>query len=957
MFHVRPAIHLCMFLGLWLALQGCKSNVHDRVRLDGACVDCHQDDFDGTKVPPHANLFETTCADCHNENTWQPAIGFVHDWYEFEGAHQEAKCDGCHTQGYTKDQTPTACFGCHEDDQKAATNPPHDNFPIECEQCHTKNAFKPALTGLHPEDVFPIQADHHSEFSCVECHDPTLGLPLDELNTNCVGCHTGDHDQATMAQVHAVVADYEFTASNPRFCLSCHPSGYAKRHPESQFPIAQSQHTGFACTDCHDATLGVDAGGANTDCVGCHTGDHAQATMDQVHQRVSDYTFVPGNPRFCLGCHPTGEAAGHPEDRFPLAAGAHSTFACGECHDAALGLPDNLFNTDCVGCHTGDHDRAAMDQLHNIVGDYAFAPDNPRFCLSCHPQGVSATDSHSLERFPLDPGQHGDFQCNECHKPELGSPVAGLNTDCVGCHTGDHARAAMDALHSIVGGYVFQPDNPRFCVTCHPAGTSETELHPEARFAISAGQHSGFECADCHDAALGSPVAGLNTNCVGCHTGDHNQATMDATHALVADYTFDPDDPDFCRGCHPAGNAETHPEPSFPITRLDHAGTGCNECHKSTLGSPVNGQNTDCVGCHRGSHSQAVMAETHSIVGGYRFISSQPNFCLGCHPNGVSLADGHPEATFPIATGAHVNQQCSDCHDPTLGSPLGGLNADCVGCHTGDHSQARMATTHQLVPGYAFVSNNPSFCLTCHPSGEAERHPDDRFLISAGQHQGFNCNDCHDPTLGPNAGGVNTDCIGCHTGDHAQAVIDPIHTGVSGYAFTPANPNFCLGCHPGGTAAAHPEPLFPIAAGSHTNLLCDDCHDATRGSNLGGVNVNCTGCHLGEHARTVMTTRHNLVDGFVWSDTNVQFCRSCHPDGTAEIHPRDRFPLTSPHAQRCLNCHDPSISPNYSQNANCIGCHEHALTIMNDKHKEVRGYVSQPGNPDFCLECHPAGRR
>jgi hypothetical protein len=954
--NVRAAMHLCTFLCLWIALQGCKSNVHDRVRLDGECAECHQDDYDNTRVPPHAGLFEITCGDCHDEIDWKPAVGFTHDWYVREGAHIEAKCDGCHTQDYSKELTPTECIGCHEDDRNAATEPRHDGFPSECEQCHSKQAFKPSLSGMHDEEIFPITTDHHSELACVDCHDPELGLPMDEFNTDCVGCHTGDHAQAKMADAHQQVADYEFAPANPRFCLSCHPSGYAKRHPESQFPLAQGAHTEFACEDCHDAALGLDTGGGNTDCVGCHTGDHAQAEMDGVHQRVADYTFVAGNPRFCLGCHPSGVAEGHPEERFPLTNNDHSGFACGECHDASLGLPDNLFNTDCVGCHTGEHARARVDELHSIVGDYAFVSDNPRFCLSCHPAGVSATDSHSLERFPLPAGQHGDFRCNECHKPTLGSPVAGLNTDCVGCHTGEHERARMDELHSIVGGYVFQPDNPRFCVTCHPAGTSETELHPEARFAIAGGQHSGFECADCHDAALGSPVAGLNADCIGCHTGDHDQALMDQTHALVADYQFDPADPDFCRGCHPGGAAATHPEPRFAIARGDHAGTTCNECHKTALGSPVRGQNTDCVGCHRGSHAQALMAQTHSIVGGYQYINGQPNFCLGCHPGGISQADGHPEATFPVITGAHAGQQCNDCHDPTLGSPLGGLNADCVGCHTGEHARARVDQIHQVVPGYAFVAGSPSFCLTCHPSGEAERHPDDRFLISSGQHQGFACNECHDAALGPNAGGVNTDCVGCHTGDHAQATMDATHRNVGGYVFTPGNPNFCLGCHPGGAAAAHPDALFLISSGGHSTLTCEECHDATRGPNTGGVNANCTGCHTGEHARTPMVSRHSLVGEFAWNDANVQFCRSCHPDGTAEVHPRNRFPISGSHSQRCLDCHDPSISPIYGQNSNCIGCHEHPLTRMNEKHREVRGYVAQPGNPDFCLECHPDGR-
>ncbi|WP_428269351.1 hypothetical protein [Haliangium sp.] len=939
-----------------LVLAGCNTKFHERRPAVGECVDCHQSDYDQTKVPPHTELFATTCDDCHDELSWEPSLGFDHSWFERQGAHQEATCDGCHAQGYAQGVTPTTCFGCHEDDQKAATEPAHDDFPRECDQCHSNQAFKPALTGTHPEDIFPITADHHSEFGCVDCHDPGLGLPLDKWNTNCVGCHEGSHEQAKMATVHEQVSDYAFVPENPRYCLSCHPSGYANRHPESLFPVTVGKHQELACDECHDATLGPNAGGGNTNCIGCHNGDHEQDKMDDVHQRVGDYAFIPQTPNFCRGCHPSGVAARHPEQRFTIASGDHAELACTDCHDAALGLPDDLWNTNCVGCHTGDHEQAKMDEVHSIVGDYRFQAENPRFCLGCHPSGVSDTDSHPLDRFPLAAGQHGDLQCAECHDPTLGSPLAGLNTDCIGCHTGEHDLAQMDSLHAIVGGYVSQPQNPRFCLSCHPAGTSQTDLHPEARFPIEANQHQPFECTDCHDAALGSPIAGLNTNCVGCHTGDHDRARMESTHQLVADYAFVADDPNFCLGCHPAGQAATHPEAAFPIARDNHAGTGCAECHKSSLGSPVQGQNTDCVGCHRGSHERALMAETHSIVGGYDFIDGQPNFCLGCHPSGISQADGHPNSAFPIAAGAHTGQQCADCHDPGLGSPLDGLNTNCVGCHTGEHSRAAMDQAHEIVAGYEFRPGNPNFCLSCHPSGEAERHPDDRFPISSGNHTGFACDDCHDPALGSNARGLNTDCIGCHTGDHAQGAMDSRHSGVSGYAFAPDNPRFCLSCHPSGVAASHPDNAFRISTGDHSAFTCDDCHDASRGPNSGGLNANCTGCHTGEHARSPMESRHNLVGDFRWSDANVQFCLTCHPGGTAEVHPRNRFSLSGAHRQRCLDCHDPGISPDASRNANCIGCHEHRIDRMDSKHREVRNYVSQPGNPDFCLECHPGGR-
>ena len=60
-------------------------------------------------------------------------------------------------------------------------------------------------------------------------------------------------------------------------------------------------------------------------------------------------------------------------------------------------------------------------------------------------------------------------------------------------------------------------------------------------------------CLDCHDAARGSPVGGMNTDCVGCHTGEHARSRVDAQHREVGDYTFDPARPNFCLRCHPNG--------------------------------------------------------------------------------------------------------------------------------------------------------------------------------------------------------------------------------------------------------------------------------------------------------------------------------------------------------------------------------------------------------------------
>jgi hypothetical protein len=78
-------------------------------------------------------------------------------------------------------------------------------------------------------------------------------------------------------------------------------------HPEATFPIENGPHQEFKCLDCHRVSLGASRGGQNTDCVGCHTGEHERTKMDEKHQEEPGYVFDVNNPHFCLECHPNGD--------------------------------------------------------------------------------------------------------------------------------------------------------------------------------------------------------------------------------------------------------------------------------------------------------------------------------------------------------------------------------------------------------------------------------------------------------------------------------------------------------------------------------------------------------------------------------------------------------------------------------------------------------------------------
>jgi hypothetical protein len=193
------------------------------------------------------------------------------------------------------------CATCHP---VAVLQPPHGSqFPDTCGDCHSTTAWRPA-SGPHPEDRFPTLTGPHQAIGCQDCHDPALAPAYGRDNTRCVGCHV----PATVEAQHEGVPGYAFVSGDPRFCLSCHPRGLADvRHPEDRFPIQSGPHRRFACLDCHRPALGEYALGANTDCVGCHTGEHARDEVDREHREVGGYAFDPANPHFCLRCHPRGD--------------------------------------------------------------------------------------------------------------------------------------------------------------------------------------------------------------------------------------------------------------------------------------------------------------------------------------------------------------------------------------------------------------------------------------------------------------------------------------------------------------------------------------------------------------------------------------------------------------------------------------------------------------------------
>lgn len=134
--------------------------------------------------------------------------------------------------------------------------------------------------------------------ACTQAHSPGAV----ELGTrDCYACHRNDYDTAPN---HA--------GNRPTTCADCHRLSDWKglaggTHPEAQFVISRGPHQPILCADCHDPDLGSDStNGMNVSCIGCHTGAHDMAVMQQTHHEVAKFAWDPARPTFCRDCHRFG---------------------------------------------------------------------------------------------------------------------------------------------------------------------------------------------------------------------------------------------------------------------------------------------------------------------------------------------------------------------------------------------------------------------------------------------------------------------------------------------------------------------------------------------------------------------------------------------------------------------------------------------------------------------------
>ncbi len=406
------------------------------------CYYCHKNDYDNTTDPGHTAFgFPQNCETCHTTINWDTP-DFDHmavSGFPLNGAHRTAQCLSCHVNNQTTG-LPRECYGCHENDYLATTNPGHSQaqFSQNCTDCHTETAWVPS-TFDHNQTAF-ILTGAHTTVNCIDCHTDGQysGTP-----TDCWSCHETDY---------VAVTDPNHVTNNfNQDCSICHsttawePATFD--HNQTAF-VLTGAHTTVNCIDCH---TGGQYSGTPTDCWSCHETDYVA---------VTDPNHVTNNfSQDCSICHSTNawEPAtfDHNQTAFIL-TGAHITVNCVSCHiDGYTNTP-----SECVACHQGDYDNT-NDPAHA-------AAQFPTDCAECHSTNAwePADWDHDGQYFPIYSGSHREAwdNCIDCHN----NPASYADFECINCH--EHGMSETDEDHKDVTDYSY--DSPS-CYSCHPNGKSD----------------------------------------------------------------------------------------------------------------------------------------------------------------------------------------------------------------------------------------------------------------------------------------------------------------------------------------------------------------------------------------------------------------------------------------------------------------------------------------------------
>ena len=413
------------------------------------CYSCHTSDYQASHP---SGKFPTTCADCHNVNTFtNPDFDHstVSNGFQLLGAHISTECSSCHTvPDYNSLFTATNqndCYSCHKSDYDK--NHPTGAFPTTCADCHNVNTFSDAtFDHVTASNGFELLGSHNS-IACASCHTlPDYGKIFQTNDQNdCYTCHTSDYKVSHPS------------GKFPTTCADCHTVSSFKNPTVDHKSLSKGfellgAHINSECSSCHiiPEYSAIFATKDQNDCYTCHTKDY--------QENHAGSTF----PTTCTDCHTVNTFSDATFDHKTISngfelLGAHNRTECASCH--VIPGYDPIFQTtgqnDCYSCHTSDY------QSEHASNSY------PLDCTICHTvENWSASNftQHDSKYFPIYSGKHRNVwngNCATCHTTPTNFNVF----FCTNCH--EHNKTDMDKEHRGKSGYVYQSSA---CYNCHPDG-------------------------------------------------------------------------------------------------------------------------------------------------------------------------------------------------------------------------------------------------------------------------------------------------------------------------------------------------------------------------------------------------------------------------------------------------------------------------------------------------------
>ncbi len=212
-----------------------------------------------------------------------------------------------------------------------------------CARCHAPMVWLPSLDDM-PETCFACK---------FEVSDPPpLIAESDWVPIECIVCHEVDkggnvNPEYTWLEI-AQIEEYAEVASPTELCQKCHTESETPGHT---FANLGGAHTGYECTDCHDAHDTIASCSSN----GCHEDvvnpETAIPGHDQDHVQVS-----------CAACHDASDMTIDIDEQ----SGVWMTFAADPAGGEAL-IPYVSHNTvleaPCERCHFADNPWALTTEI------------------------------------------------------------------------------------------------------------------------------------------------------------------------------------------------------------------------------------------------------------------------------------------------------------------------------------------------------------------------------------------------------------------------------------------------------------------------------------------------------------------------------------------------------------------------------------------------------------------